>query len=261
MGKGYLNIRTVSADGEVKINNAAITITDKNGHVIYDTHTDENGNSINIPLPAPNKSNTFNPGYAGPHFYRFNVLARANGYGPVMYEGVSIFDANTTLLTVVMEPGRQDQEIKHINIGRHALDFPEEREIEEQAAQPKITPNVIIGVGARGNNVLHIQQAINRLADVYPGRLLKVKEDGIFGNETRNAVIFFQRLFNLEEDGLVGPRTWNTLMLEAFNHHQDSEISIQSTYAASGDAIGDKRFAKIMSVILANHLFNGYIRY
>ena len=36
--------------------------------------------------------------------------------------------------------------------------------------------------------------------------------DGIFGNQTRNAVINFQKAFGLTPDGIVGPLTWRALM-------------------------------------------------
>ncbi len=35
--------------------------------------------------------------------------------------------------------------------------------------------------------------------------------DGIFGNQTRNAVINFQKAFGLNPDGIVGPLTWRAL--------------------------------------------------
>ena len=39
----------------------------------------------------------------------------------------------------------------------------------------------------------------------------KGKIDGIFGNNTYNAVLYFQRNFNLKQDGVVGTNTWNAL--------------------------------------------------
>ena len=36
--------------------------------------------------------------------------------------------------------------------------------------------------------------------------------DGIFGNQTKNAVINFQKAFGLNPDGIVGPLTWRALM-------------------------------------------------
>jgi N-acetylmuramoyl-L-alanine amidase len=42
--------------------------------------------------------------------------------------------------------------------------------------------------------------------------LLKIKDDGIFGNNTRNAVVDFQRKNGLLDDGVVGPKTWSALL-------------------------------------------------
>ena len=64
-----------------------------------------------------------------------------------------------------------------------------------------------IGIGAWGEDVTTLQETLNNLG--YP-----VKIDGIFGTETRIAVIKFQEA-NTDEsgaplmvDGIVGPKSW-----------------------------------------------------
>jgi peptidoglycan hydrolase-like protein with peptidoglycan-binding domain len=50
-----------------------------------------------------------------------------------------------------------------------------------------------------------------RVLSEYIPDVPSVREDGIFGSETRNAVIAFQRFANLTPDGIVGPATWTAL--------------------------------------------------
>lgn len=64
-----------------------------------------------------------------------------------------------------------------------------------------------IGIGAWGEDVTTLQETLNSLG--YP-----VKIDGIFGTETRVAVIKFQETHTdasgapLVVDGIVGPKVW-----------------------------------------------------
>lgn len=44
-------------------------------------------------------------------------------------------------------------------------------------------------------------------------RRLGVKDDGQFGNGTKEATINFQKAHNLTPDGIIGPATWKVLML------------------------------------------------
>jgi peptidoglycan hydrolase-like protein with peptidoglycan-binding domain len=50
-----------------------------------------------------------------------------------------------------------------------------------------------------------LQDALNNM-----GRPLSI--DGIFGNNTKNAVINFQRYYGLKADGIVGCQTWKKLV-------------------------------------------------
>ncbi len=72
-------------------------------------------------------------------------------------------------------------------------------------------PGRLLRQGSRGDAVRTLQRYLNDLASAY-GALLPVSTDGIFGSQTRNAVLAFQRLFDLTADGIVGPMTWNRLM-------------------------------------------------
>ncbi|MCL2860231.1 MAG: peptidoglycan-binding protein [Oscillospiraceae bacterium] len=72
-------------------------------------------------------------------------------------------------------------------------------------------PGTPLRVGSRGNNVLLMQQYLNRISSRYPS-ILRLAEDGIFGVGTQSAVMEFQRLFGLNPDGVIGPLTWNRIV-------------------------------------------------
>jgi len=69
-------------------------------------------------------------------------------------------------------------------------------------------PGYNLSVGSRGNDVVLIQSAINRISQNYPAIPKILPVDGIFGEKTENAVREFQRVFNLTVDGIVGKATW-----------------------------------------------------
>jgi len=76
-------------------------------------------------------------------------------------------------------------------------------------------PGTPIRQGDGGENVRLIQNAINRLAPCYPGRLWQLTEDGNFGPMTRDAIFTFQSIFGLPITGVVDAATWDLLMREA----------------------------------------------
>jgi len=90
----------------------------------------------------------------------------------------------------------------------------------ERGSQPTPSPTPQypgspVRIGAQGESVRQIQQAINRLVPQYPNRLWRLNEDGIFGPNTQNAIFTFQSIFGLTTDGVVGPMTWDRLMRES----------------------------------------------
>ena len=65
---------------------------------------------------------------------------------------------------------------------------------------------VAVRKGNRGNAVLALQHSLRY------GYGYRISVDGVFGSQTRAAVILFQIRFRLRADGIVGPVTWRYLM-------------------------------------------------
>lgn len=67
-----------------------------------------------------------------------------------------------------------------------------------------IATNPTLRQGDSGAAVSELQQLLNAKA-------IKITVDGIFGDETRAAVVQFQQQNGLVVDGIVGPQTWQAL--------------------------------------------------
>lgn len=68
-------------------------------------------------------------------------------------------------------------------------------------------------LGDTGGSVTLIQQFLNEISGDYP-LIPKIDPvDGVFGENTENAVTVFQEIFNLTPDGVVGEATWNKMVL------------------------------------------------
>lgn len=78
------------------------------------------------------------------------------------------------------------------------------------ADKPPQYPGRPIALGGTGTIVENIQNALNTVSSQYPA-IPVTTADGIFGQQTQNAVKAFQKQFNLTVDGIVGLTTWNKL--------------------------------------------------
>ncbi len=88
--------------------------------------------------------------------------------------------------------------------------------LQEESSEPKEYapyPGEILRQGDRGKDVVTLQNYLIDLSRLYE-QIPKIEADGIFGKETRAAVVAFQKLFGLSADGLVGPITWDTMIRE-----------------------------------------------
>jgi len=72
-------------------------------------------------------------------------------------------------------------------------------------------PGTSLRIGSRGNDVLLMQKYLNSMASVFPS-IPVITADGVFGNNTADAVREFQRLFGLTADGIIGRNTWERIV-------------------------------------------------
>ena len=83
----------------------------------------------------------------------------------------------------------------------------------------------VLKTGSRGAAVTELQKNLTKLGYDTKGT------DGIFGNDTKNAVLSFQRAHNLTADGIVGAGTQNAIA-KALNYHNKGILVLGSRGAA-----------------------------
>ncbi len=101
---GFLQVQVVTASGALPIQNATIIIRDTEGNVLYTLKTDEDGNTTQVQLAAPNKDMSLNPENTIPPYYTYSVEVSSTGYVPSIIEGVQIYDTIPSQITVQMKP-------------------------------------------------------------------------------------------------------------------------------------------------------------
>lgn len=72
---------------------------------------------------------------------------------------------------------------------------------------PVSFPGFTLQLGSNNSYVKTIQNQLNAIANSYPA-IVKVIEDGVFGELTEKAVKKFQQIFNLPQTGVVDFKTW-----------------------------------------------------
>lgn len=93
-------------------------------------------------------------------------------------------------------------------ISRYQLFLWDAEVTGESYGSPQIKQLPVLKYGSRGDYVLAWQKFLN-LNGFHAGL-----EDGIFGQNTKNAVIDFQRSRGLEPDGIIGKQTWASIGLK-----------------------------------------------
>ncbi len=72
---------------------------------------------------------------------------------------------------------------------------------------PSSYPGYNLTIGSSGDKVRQMQEQLNRIAQNYPA-IGTIAVDGIYGQDTANAVSNFQRVFDLPVTGVTDYRTW-----------------------------------------------------
>ncbi len=87
-------------------------------------------------------------------------------------------------------------------------------------------PGEFLTLGSTGNAVTVLQEYLNYIAGTYP-EIPGITADGIFGQETYDAVLAFNRVFGLtSETGVVNPTVWyaiSDVYSDLYNGDQKSE--------------------------------------
>jgi peptidoglycan hydrolase-like protein with peptidoglycan-binding domain len=110
LGTGYIRVQVSTGDEALPIPDAEVII--KNGGVdFFKTTTDENGRTGKYPLPAPCIGNTLDPYARSPAYSLSDVEVRANGFVSQIVRGVEIFDTQTAILPVHMEPLTEERRL------------------------------------------------------------------------------------------------------------------------------------------------------
>lgn len=78
---------------------------------------------------------------------------------------------------------------------------------EEISGIPASWPGQPLDIGSSGSKIRQIQEQLNAITNAYPA-LPKISVDGVFGENTQNAVKKFQQIFGLPATGIIDYSTW-----------------------------------------------------
>lgn len=151
---------------------------------------------------TPMSTNVWGTNYVGHQYTNTGIVDGVNGHCDLnnFYPGIFVSD------TRVENPSKSDyssivRELQNqINLqgfGNIAVDGI--------AGNETLSHSPLVRIGAQGGITKSIQLFLNE----YGYALIP---DGIFGQNTRNAVIAFQGSKGLIQDGIVGPNTWSKLL-------------------------------------------------
>ena len=78
---------------------------------------------------------------------------------------------------------------------------------EEISGVPSSWPSYDLTVGSTGSKVKQLQDQLNVISRAYP-LIPKITSDGVYGEQTADAVRVFQKIFKLPQTGITDFPTW-----------------------------------------------------
>ena len=159
---GNFRTNVVSQIGSTPIAGAKVQIFNENASTedtpIEELTTDENGQTTEVELEAPNIEYSLEPSAIRP-YSEYTIVITANGYEPVYISGSEILPSVTSLQNVAMNPIVQEETSETFVIGDHTLygDYPpkimesEVKDIEETGeivlSRPVVSEYVVVHDG------------------------------------------------------------------------------------------------------------------
>jgi len=104
VGTGFLVLHVRSEDDALPITGAHVTVRDNTGKALYETHTDQNGDTESLELPAPDKAHTLEEHYGKPAYSTWNVDVAKPGFATAHIHNVQVIDTETASLPVHLHP-------------------------------------------------------------------------------------------------------------------------------------------------------------
>lgn len=99
-----LRFNIFTADQALPVKYATVFVTNANTNESYNLITNENGDTDDLIVTAPDVSTTFDPYYSGTPYSVFNAVIKAEGYTPVKINGIQVFANETAIQPVEMVP-------------------------------------------------------------------------------------------------------------------------------------------------------------
>lgn len=167
MAIGYLTIKARTAHEAIPLTGMHVRVLDSQGNSLYDLITGESGETQTVPLETLDKSFSLNSSYSGLPFYSYSVLAQAPGFNTLFVSGIPIYEGETAVLPLDLEPMAQMQRSPNttkIFVGKPAValqdtggqkgETPSDTRILRQVAIPN---PITVHLGAPGSYAANVQ--------------------------------------------------------------------------------------------------------